>query len=65
MFNKKNQISASSVTAISISADVIGTNNEYGHFTIGNEIGKTCEVKIDNKILIYKGGLLIDIKEGE
>lgn len=60
---KDNRINASSVKAISVSADYMAVNNEYGHFEIGDNVGKTYNVKVDNKILVFKGGILVDIVE--
>lgn len=57
------KINASSVNAMNVSGDTVSVNNEYGYFEIGDYIGKTVNVKFDKHILIFKGGILVDIKE--
>lgn len=63
LFKKKNKIDKSSINAISISADIVSTNTEYGHFNCGDYIGKTYTLQLDNHILEFKGGILVDVKE--
>ena len=70
LFKKKNneefnikRINASTINSTTIGADYISINNDYGHFEIGDNVGKTYNVKVDNKILVFKGGILVDIVE--
>lgn len=62
---KKNQINYDSINAMTVKADYIGINNEYGHYEIGNKIGKTAKIQLENYTLVFSGGILVDImKEG-
>jgi hypothetical protein len=69
LFRKKEEdlnvkrINASAINSMTIGADYISINNDYGHFEIGDNVGKTYNVKVDNKILVFKGGILVDIVE--
>jgi hypothetical protein len=60
---EQNKINVSSVKAMSVAADIIAVNNKYGHYEIGDEIGKTYDLKIENYILVFKGGILVNIIE--
>lgn len=61
LFKKKK--TNSSIDAMTISADIIHVNNEYGHYEVGNSIGKTITLKLENYTLEYKGGILVGVKE--
>jgi len=61
LFKKKK--TNSSIDAMIISADIVHVNNEYGHYEVGNNIGKTITLKLGNYILDYKGGILVNVKE--
>ena len=56
------KVNASEINTQTISADIISINNEYGHFEIGDCIGKNLNLVIDNYVLAFKGGILVDIK---
>lgn len=64
-FKKKNKINVDDIQAMSISADIISTNSEFGHYNVGDFVGKTFEVKADKYILKFIGGILVDVKEIE
>ena len=61
LFKKKK--TNSSIDAMTISADIIHVNNEYGHYEVGDNIGKTITLKLENYTLEYKGGILVGVKE--
>ena len=57
------KVNASEINSQAISGDIIAINNEYGHFEIGEDIGRTYKLEIDKYILVFKGGILVDIQE--
>lgn len=57
------KINGSSINGMTISADIISVNNDKGCFEIGNKQGQTVRIKADNKILVFVGGILVDIEE--
>lgn len=65
LFKRKNRINADDIQAMSVSADIISTNSEFGHYNVGEFTGKTFELKTDNYILKFIGGILVDVKENK
>lgn len=61
----KGKVNAEDIKAMTIGADIISVNNEYGHYEIGGKVGKTVELELEKYNLIFVGGILIDIKEKE
>lgn len=59
------KVNASEINSQTIAGDVISVNSEYGHFEIGDNIGKNLNLVIDNYVLIFKGGILVDIQPKE
>ena len=57
------KINASEINSISIGSDFIAVNNEKGHYEIGNKIGKSINIETDKNILVFVGGILVDVKE--
>jgi len=57
------ELNSSSINSQTVSSDIIKINNEYGHYEIGNNIGKTEELLLEKYILVFKGGILVDIQE--
>lgn len=67
IFKKNNKkINTESLSAMTISADIISINTEYGHFEIGDNVGITKEIQLDKYILKIVGGIItnIEIKGG-
>lgn len=60
MCKKKN---IEDINAMTIGADIISVNNEYGHYEIGGKIGQTVELELEKYNLIFVGGILVDVKE--
>lgn len=58
-------IKTNKISAMTISGDYIGLNNEYGNYSVGNYIGKTIEVDNGKQILKFCGGILVDVIEKE
>lgn len=58
-FKKKNYDS------MVVSGDIIAVNTIYGHYEIGNKIGLTATIELENKILYFIGGILVEVKEKE
>lgn len=63
-FKKDNKrINAESINSMTISADFIGINTEYGHFEIANKIGVTKELELEKYIIKIVGGIIVEVKE--
>lgn len=63
-FKKDNKrINAESINSMTISADFIGINTEYGHFEIANQVGVTKELELEKYIIKIVGGIIVDVKE--
>ena len=60
---RKNEVNASSVKAMTVSADFIAVNTNFGHYEIGNEIGITQTIKLDKYKLKIVGGIIVGIEE--
>ena len=61
MFGKKKNIEQ--INAMAIGADIISINNSYGHYEINGKVGITKEIELEKYILVYMGGILVDVKE--
>lgn len=59
----KGEINASSVKSMTVSADFIAVNTNYGHYEIGNEIGVTKTIQIDKYKIKIVGGIIVGIEE--
>lgn len=60
---RKNEINASSVKAMTVNADFIAVNTNYGHYEIGNEIGITKTIQLDKYKIKIVGGIIVGIEE--
>lgn len=60
---RKNEVNASSVSAMTVNADFISVNTNYGHYEIGNEIGITKTIQLDKYKLKIVGGIIVGIEE--
>jgi len=60
--NKQN-INTSAIHAMTVSADFIGVNTQYGHFEIGDNIGISKEIQIDKYKIKIMGGIIVAIEE--
>ena len=59
----KGEINASSVKSMTVSADFIAVNTNFGHYEIGNEIGITKTIQLDKYKLKIVGGIIVGIEE--
>ena len=59
----KGEINASSVKSMTVSADFIAVNTNFGHYEIGNEIGITKIIQLDKYKLKIVGGIIVGIEE--
>ena len=59
----KGEINASSIKSMTVSADFISVNTNYGHYEIGNEIGITKIIQLDNYKIKIVGGIVVGIEE--
>lgn len=63
IFRKNNKkINTESLSAMTISADIISVNTKYGHFEIGDETGVTKEIQLDKYVLKIVGGIITNIE---
>ena len=53
----------SKISAMTINADVVAVNTEYGHFEIADNVGITKQIQVDKYIITIMGGIITDVKE--
>lgn len=61
--SNKGEINASSVKSMTVSADFIAVNTNFGHYEIGNEIGVTKTIQLDKYKIKIVGGIIVGIEE--
>jgi len=57
------KVNASSINGMTVGADIIGVNNKGGHFEIGDEIGISKEIELENYKIKIIGGIIVEVKE--
>lgn len=76
--NRITNMYVNSLNAVGVSADVIGLNNEYEAFSVGNYAGQTVNIPVPISItvnssgqvtaqtwkrLVFKGGILVQVQD--
>ena len=57
-----DRIIGKSINGMTISGDFISVNNKFGHYEIGEQIGKTITLNLEKYKLTFVGGILVEIE---